>query len=87
MESVFGCIGAFGSVADQIEVECHDLFESFKEHWGAENSVQILNPVAVSKTAGLIVKEIAAELQTAERTVERRLSLIPSLWCETISSL
>ena len=74
-------------VDPQVEVECHDLLESLKEQLDAEDDTGMLTRVAVSRIAGLSVKEIAAELERTERTVERKLSLIRSLWSETMPNL
>ena len=74
-------------VDPQVEVECEDLLESLKQQLDIEDASGILTRVAMSRIAGLSVKEIAAELDRTERTVERKLSLIRSLWSESIEGL
>ena len=74
-------------VDPQVEVECEDLLESLKQQLDIEDASGMLTRVAMSRIAGLSVKEIAAELDRTERTVERKLSLIRSLWSESIEGL
>lgn len=74
-------------VDPQVEVECDDLLESLKEQLDSEDATGMLTRVAMSRIAGLSVKEIAVELSRTERTVERKLSLIRSLWSESMASL
>jgi DNA-binding NarL/FixJ family response regulator len=74
-------------VDPQVEVECDDLLESLKEQLDSEDATGMLTRVAMSRIAGLSVKEIAVELSRTECTVERKLSLIRSLWSESMASL
>jgi len=74
-------------VDPQVEVECNDLLKALTEQLDAEDASGMLTNVAMSRIAGLSVKEIASELERTERTVERKLSLIRSLWSESMPGL
>ena len=64
----------------KIEVECNDLFEHLIHLLNQEDSSGTLGQVAGSRIAGQSVREIAAELDRTERTVERKLERIRSVW-------
>ena len=66
--------------APEIEVECNDLFEHLIHLLNQEDSSGTLGQVAGSRIAGQSVREIAAELDRTERTVERKLERIRSVW-------
>jgi len=66
--------------APEIEVECSDLFEHLIRMLNEEDSSGTLARVAVGRIAGSSVREIAAELDRTERTVERKLERIRSVW-------
>ena len=57
-------------VDPQVEVECEDLLASLKQQLDIEDASGMLTRVAMSRIAGLSVKEIAAELDRTDRTVE-----------------
>lgn len=67
----------------QTAVECNDLLENLKAQLDAEDPSGMLTRVAVARIAGVSVKEIAADLGRTERTVERKLNLVRSLWGES----
>ena len=67
----------------QTAVECNDLLESLKAQLDAEDPSGLLTRVAVARIAGVSVREIAAELGRTERTVERKLNLVRSVWGES----
>ncbi len=70
-------------VDPQTEVECNDLLENLKAQLDAEDPSGMLTRVAVARIAGVSVKEIAADLERTERTVERKLNLVRSVWSES----
>jgi len=66
----------------QTEVECNDLLEKLKAQLDAEDPSGTLTRVALARIAGVSVKEIAVDLGRTERTVERKLNLVRSVWAE-----
>ena len=63
-----------------IEVECSDLFEHLLRVLDSEDGTGTLSQIAVNRIAGWTVKEIAATLDRTDRTVERKLERIRSIW-------
>jgi len=67
----------------QLQVECDDLLEFLQRKLELEDPSGMLTRISVARLAGLTVKQIAKEVGRTERTIERKLNLVRTIWTET----
>jgi len=63
-----------------IEVECGDLLEHLLRVLDSEDATGMLSQIAANRIAGWTVKDIASALDRTDRTIERKLERIRSIW-------